>query len=399
MSASPRIAVIGGGIIGLAVGWTLLGRGYQVTLLEKEDRLAAHQTGHNSGVIHAGIYYRPGSAKARTCVRGVRMMLQFCREHDIPHRVCGKVVVATDESERPALRELHRRGTENGVPDIAMISADRLAEIEPHARGVEALHVPSTGIVNYTMVADKLAELLRSAGGEIHTSTRVVGIRTDAERLVVETTNNPVSADYLVSCAGLYSDRVAALDGPVPAHIVPFRGEYYRLAAERTHLARGLIYPVPDPRFPFLGPHLTPKMDGTVEAGPNAVLALRREGYRRGQLHLGELSSTAFYPGFWRMAARYWRTGITETYRSWSKGAFTRALQKLVPDVKTDDLRPGGSGVRAQALDRSGQLLDDFLLVERDRSLHVCNAPSPAATASLVIAEEIVDRIAARLGS
>ncbi len=397
MSRPPHIAVIGGGILGLAVARSLLTRGYRVAVLEKEDRLAVHQTGHNSGVIHAGIYYRPGSAKARTCVRGVGLMLQFCREHDIPHQVCGKLVVATDHSERPALHELHRRGVANGVRELSLVGAERLAEIEPHVSGVEALHVPTTAIVDYTAVAQKLTELLRSGGAEVHTGTRVVGIRAESNQLVVESTRSPLRADYLVSCAGLYSDRVAALDGAAPARIIPFRGEYYELVPERSDLVRGLIYPVPDPRFPFLGPHFTRKVDGTVEAGPNAVLALRREGYRKGALHLGELASTVFFPGFWRMAGRYWRTGLAEVYRSWSKRAFTRALQKLIPHLRMEDLVPGGAGVRAQALDRGGRLLDDFLLVERDRSLHVCNAPSPAATASLAIAEEIADRVTARV--
>ena len=397
MARPSHIAVIGGGILGLAVGRNLVARGHRITLLEKEDRLAAHQTGHNSGVIHAGIYYRPGSAKARICVQGVKMMLEFCRAHDIPHQICGKVIVAVTDDERPALQELHRRAAANGVPDVLLIGPERLREIEPNVRGVEALHVASTGIVDYSLVADTLGRRLQAEGGEIHTQTTVTGIRHDGSQVVVETSSNPFHVDYVISCAGLYADRIAALDGGAPARIVPFRGEYYELIPERSDLVKGLIYPVPDPRFPFLGPHFTKKVDGTVEAGPNAVLALRREGYRKGQFHLGELAATLLYPGFWRMAARYWRTAIAEIHRSWSKAAFTRSLQRLVPDIRPQDLRPGGAGVRAQALDPNGQLLDDFLLVERPRSLHVCNAPSPAATASLAIAEEIAEKVAANV--
>jgi L-2-hydroxyglutarate oxidase LhgO len=401
LGGSFDVAVVGGGIVGLATAYQLLCAqpGLGLVLLEKEDGLARHQTGRNSGVIHSGIYYRPGSVKARTCVEGSRRMKEFCGAHGIRFETCGKVVVATEESEVPALEELHRRGAANGVPGLAMIGPERIREIEPHAAGIRALHVPGAAIVDYAEVARKLGDLVTAMGGEILTGARVEDIRTEPEGLTVESSRGAVRCRYLIGCAGLHSDRLARREGAeVTARIVPFRGEYYEIVPGRSELVRGLIYPVPDPRFPFLGVHFTRKVNGGVEAGPNAVLALRREGYRKSQVHPRDLAEVLTYGGFWRMAARYWRTGIAELYRSFVKGAFVRALQKLVPDIRAEDLRPGGAGVRAQALAPDGKLVDDFVILERPRALHVVNAPSPAATASLAIGEEIASAAAKRFG-
>lgn len=395
MTQTFDIAIVGGGIVGLATArrFTEAHPGLGVVLLEKEDRFGAHQTGHNSGVIHSGLYYKPGSAKARTCVRGSELMKQFCHDHAIRFELCGKVVVATGEQELPSLEELFRRGTANGVPDLAVIGPERLREIEPHATGLRALHVPHAGIIDYVDVANKLAELTTRAGADVRLGARVLAIHEDAGHNVLETSGGPVRARYLVTCAGLHSDRVARMEGGDPqAKIVPFRGEYYELVPERCQLVKGLIYPVPDARFPFLGVHFTRMVKGGVEAGPNAVLAFRREGYKKHQVSLRDLTETLLYPGFWRLAARYWRTGCDEMVRSFSKRAFVAALQHLVPELREADVHPAGSGVRAQALARNGQMVDDFLIVERPRALHVCNAPSPAATASLAIAEEIVSK-------
>jgi L-2-hydroxyglutarate oxidase LhgO len=326
-------------------------------------------------------------------------MKEFCGAHGIRFETCGKVVVATEESEVPALEELHRRGAANGVPGLAMIGPERIREIEPHAAGIRALHVPGAAIVDYAEVARKLGDLVTAMGGEILTGARVEDIRTEPEGLTVESSRGAVRCRYLIGCAGLHSDRLARREGAeVTARIVPFRGEYYEIVPGRSELVRGLIYPVPDPRFPFLGVHFTRKVNGGVEAGPNAVLALRREGYRKSQVHPRDLAEVLTYGGFWRMAARYWRTGIAELYRSFVKGAFVRALQKLVPDIRAEDLRPGGAGVRAQALAPDGKLVDDFVILERPRALHVVNAPSPAATASLAIGEEIASAAAKRFG-
>lgn len=393
------LAVVGGGLVGLAVAHELLARHprLRVVLLEKESRVAAHQSGHNSGVVHSGLYYVPGSAKARTAVLGAERMKRFCAEHGVRLETCGKVVVATAEHELPALAELHRRGTANGVPGLAEIGRERLREIEPEAAGIRALHVPGAAIVDYREVAAKLAERIAAAGGEVRLGAEVVGVRHLPRDVVLRTTAGELSARAVVGCAGLHSDRLVALEGGrPPARIAPFRGEYYELVAERRHLVRGLIYPVPDPRYPFLGVHFTRMVGGGVEAGPNAVLALAREGYRRRDVDARDVAELAAFPGFWRMAARHWRTGLAEQWRSLSKAAFVAALRRLVPAIAPADLVRGGSGVRAQALLPSGGFVDDFLIVERPRALHVCNAPSPAATASLVIAEEVVRRAAAR---
>jgi (S)-2-hydroxyglutarate dehydrogenase len=387
------VAIIGGGIVGLAVALEITQRfpHLRLLLLEKEDRVGQHQSSHNSGVIHSGVYYKPGSLKARLCVEGAQAMVEFCRGHGIPHQVCGKVIVATQEEEFPRLDELLRRGTANGLTGLRLIGNDELHQIEPHASGLRALLVPSTGITDYLAVCGKYAELVSAQGGTILTSTAVTGLKRRGDEIVAETAEGAFSAAFLINCAGLFSDRISRMAGDEPqVMIVPFRGEYYHLIPERSSLVRSLIYPVPDPRFPFLGVHFTRRTNGTVDAGPNAVLALRREGYRRTDFNLRDLASSLAFPGFWRMAARHWRSGLDEFHRSFSKPAFVLALQRLVPELREEDLIPGGSGVRAQALRRDGTLVDDFQFVPSGKILHVLNVPSPAATASLVIGRTIV---------
>jgi L-2-hydroxyglutarate oxidase LhgO len=389
-----ELVIVGGGIVGLATALQSLRKkpGLRVTVLEKEPVFARHQTGHNSGVIHSGIYYKPGSLKARNCVAGAARMVEFCRELSIPYDICGKVVVATDESERAGLDELMRRGTANGVPGLRMICMEELKEIEPHCAGIAAMQVPGTGIVDYKKVAAKYAELIQQLGGQLMTSCEVRGIVKGSNEIVLETTRGAIKAARVINCAGLQSDRILKLTGEArPYQIVPFRGEYYEIVPSRRELVRSLIYPVADPRFPFLGVHFTRRINGGIEAGPNAVLALKREGYKKTDFNLRDAAETAVFPGFWRMTAKYWRSGVEEYYRSLNKSAFTRALQKLVPEIQSSDLEPAGAGVRAQALDRSGKLLDDFVIVRSDRIIHVCNVPSPAATASLVIGEQIAE--------
>ncbi len=392
------LVIVGGGIVGLATALAATERlpALRVAVLEKEDRVAAHQTGHNSGVIHSGIYYKPGSVKARTCVEGAAAMIAFCREHAIPHQICGKLIVATSEDELPRLEELRRRGEANGVAGLAMVGPEQLRELEPHAAGMRALHVPGTGITDYERVAQKYAEIIAERGAQVRTGTKVTGLRREAETTVVETTRGEVRSRFLINCAGLHSDQISRMAGATAnARIVPFRGEYYTLANERQDLVRGLIYPVADPALPFLGVHFTRRIGGGVEAGPNAVLAFKREGYRKSSFNLRDTLGTLLFPGFWRMAAKYWRSGLGEFYRSFSRRAFTRALQRLVPEVRQSDLAPGGAGVRAQALDRKGHLLDDFCFLPGERLVHVVNVPSPAATASLPIGRAIVDIAAA----
>src|SRR5262245_34357451 len=388
------LVIIGGGIVGLATGLQTIRKQPRIRLavLEKEAEIARHQSGHNSGVIHSGIYYKPGSLKAKNCVTGAAQMVEFCREHSIPFEICGKVVVATDESERAGLAELKRRGTANGVPGLTMIGPDQLREIEPNCTGIAAMHVPGTGITDYAQVARKYAQLIQNGGGQILTTCEVRGISRNTGDIVLESTRGAIKASRIINCAGLYSDRIMRLAGEQSAlRIVPFRGEYYEIVPARRHLVHNLIYPVADPRFPFLGVHFTRRINGGIEAGPNAVLALKREGYRKTDFNFRDAVETAVFPGFWRMAVKYWRSGVGEYYRSLSKQAFTRALQKLVPDIQAADLEPAGAGVRAQALDRSGRLLDDFVIVRSKQMIHVCNVPSPAATASLVIGQQIVE--------
>jgi L-2-hydroxyglutarate oxidase len=388
-------AIVGGGIIGLATALALVRRGWsRLVVLEAEGDIAQHQTGHNSGVIHSGLYYKPGSHKARDCVAGREAMYRFCEEHGIPHRRCGKVVVATEERELPALEELARRGVANGLEGLRRLSAGELREHEPHVAGVAGLYVAQTGIVDYTAVARKYAELIRQAGGEVRVNAKVIGVRRLPGELAIQTSAGDVVAQHLINCGGLQSDRIARLCGLDPGlQIVPFRGEYYELAPAKRDLVRWLIYPVPDPRFPFLGVHFTRTVHGTVEAGPNAVLAFRREGYNRWQVSPRDLAELLRYRGFWRMAGKYWRMGMEEMARSFSKRAFLRALRRLIPELREEDIRPFGSGVRAQAVEPSGALVDDFRFVVGQRMIHVLNAPSPAATASLSIGATIADKL------
>ncbi len=386
------IAIIGAGIVGLATAMDLITcrPDLRLIVLEKEGSVAAHQTGHNSGVIHAGLYYRPGSLKAQMAVEGAKRMVAFCQEHNLPHELCGKVVVATREEELPRLQELYRRGSTNGVPGLVRITAAEIAEHEPHTTGIEGLWSPNTGIVDYLAVTRRYAEIVTDGGGELRLNARVMGISQAPDELVLETTRGEVHTRTLINCAGLQCDTIAKMMGSTQGvRIVPFRGEYYKLAPASQHLVRGLIYPVPDPRFPFLGVHFTKKIDGSVEAGPNAVLAFAREGYKKTDISLGYLLGLLAFPGFWVMAASYWRMGLGEMVRSWNKRAFVNALRTLLPELSTDDVIPGGAGIRAQAMDKRGHLLDDFSIIESSRAIHVLNAPSPAATASIVIGETI----------
>jgi L-2-hydroxyglutarate oxidase LhgO len=391
-----EVVVIGGGIIGLAAARELLLRrpGLRIVILEKEDELGQHQTGHNSGVLHSGIYYAPGSLKAQACVAGKASLERYCRERGIPFETCGKVIVALDEKELPRLEELHRRGIANGVPDLERIGPERLGEIEPHVRGVAALWSPSTGIIDFSKVADAYAAEVRAAGGEIRTRSRVVGIWTRGHSTVLETTQGDVRARRVVACAGLHADRVAALCG-APRHprIVPFRGDYYVLREERRSLVRNLIYPVPDPAFPFLGVHFTRRHDGEIWLGPNAVLAFAREGYRRTDLVPGDLLEALRFGGFRRLATKYWRVGAAEMWRDYRKEAFLTSLRVYMPELEATDLLVGPSGVRAQALAEDGSLVDDFVVNRVGGVLHVRNAPSPAATSSLAIGRMIADSV------
>lgn len=393
------VVIIGGGIVGLATAWQL-GRRFpdaRLVVLEKEADLGHHQTGHNSGVLHSGIYYKPGSLKAENCRQGKLAMEEFCRQHDVPYEICGKVIVAIDESELPALRNIYDRGQANGVR-CEMISRERLAELEPHAAGIAAIHVPETGIVNYRIVCARLADEIRAAGGTVLNNARVTGMRNEASGVAVLSTQGDFLATQVVNCAGLQCDRVATLGGQRPAaKIVPFRGEYYELRPEVHHFCRNLIYPVPDPSFPFLGVHFTRMIDGSVECGPNAVLAFAREGYRRRDVNLRDLTESLSYPGFIKLAAKYWKTGLGEMWRSASKGAFVKALQRLLPEIRAEHLLPAPAGVRAQAVYADGQMVDDFLIVAGDRLVTVNNAPSPAATSSLNIGRMIVDQLAERM--
>ena len=388
--------VIGGGIVGLSTARALLERhpGARLLLLEKEGGWARHQTGHNSGVIHSGIYYKPGSYKARFCREGARALVEFCRERGIEYEICGKVIVATEPGELPLLDALYERGLKNGL-EVEKIGPGDLKELEPHASGLAAIRVPSTGIVDFKKVAEAFAALVREKGGELRTGTRVEDISERGREVVVRTNKGAFHARALVNCAGLYSDRVARLCGVEPgAKIVPFRGEYYELRPEKRYLVKNLIYPVPNPNFPFLGVHFTRSIDGIVEAGPNAVLGLAREGYKKTDFDLKDFVEELTYPALWRLARKNWRTGIGEIHRSVSKKAFVRGLKKLVPEVEEGDVVPISAGVRAQALKEDGAMVDDFLISEGENSVHVLNAPSPAATASIPIGQEIARRIA-----
>jgi len=394
------VIIIGGGAVGLGVALEITRRfpRQRLLLLEKEERVAFHQSGHNSGVIHSGVYYKPGSLKAKLCVTGAAAMVEFCREHGIPHNVCGKVIVATQEDELPRLEELKKRGEANGLTGLRLIGLEELREIEPHATGLQALVVPSTGVTDYALVCEKYAELVQAAGGTVLTSAGAGAIKRTSTEITVETSKGAFTTRALINCAGLHSDRISRMAGDDPnVMIVPFRGEYYDLIPERASLVRALIYPVPDPRFPFLGVHFTRRITGKVDAGPNAILALAREGYRHSDINMPDLAASLTFSGFWKMAAKHWRNGLGEWHRSLWKPAFVRALQRLLPEVTEKDFVPGGSGVRAQALKPDGALVDDFQFVPSGKVLHVLNVPSPAATASLMIGKTIVDMAAASL--
>lgn len=393
------VAIVGAGIVGLATAYRLQERfpDRKIVILEKERGVAQHQTGHNSGVLHSGIYYRPGSLRAQNCREGKLAMEAFCEREKIPFERCGKVIVAVSNDEIPQLEKIYERGQANGVR-CEMIDAERLREIEPHAAGIRAIHVPEAGIVDYRQVCDRLAERVVEAGATLMTSARVNGMFRREGRMVVETTAGEVEARLVVNCAGLFSDRVTWLSGQRPdAQIIPFRGEYFELKPSAHHLCRGLIYPVPDPNFPFLGVHFTRMIHGGVECGPNAVLAFKREGYYKTSFSLIDTLESLTYSGFLRLAWKHWRMGLNEMWRSVSKAAFVTALQRLVPEVRSEHLVTAPAGVRAQALSRDGSLIDDFLIVENDLVINVCNAPSPAATASLNVGKLVVEKIAAHL--
>ena len=398
MASQYDLTIIGGGILGLATALKV-GAAHpsiRLLILEKEAAIARHQTGNNSGVIHSGLYYRPGSLKARSCVAGRKELMAFCDKSGVPYEICGKVVVATSEEELPRLDDLHRRGQSNGLQGLEIIGPERLKEIEPHAIGIKGLYVPETGIIDYRKVADAYANKVRDANGDIRLSQRVVGILDRPSEIVLQTSGGDYRTKYLINCCGLHSDLIAkmmpAASGEKEEHrIIPFRGEYYKIAPEREFLVRNLIYPVPDPTFPFLGVHFTRMAKGGVEAGPNAVFAYAREGYRHTNINLGDLWQTVSFKGFWAMTGKYWRTGFGELYRSLSKSAFVHALQKLLPEIRESDLVAGGAGVRAQAVSASGALVDDFVIKQSRNAIHVLNAPSPGATASLAIGQQICE--------
>lgn len=387
------VIIIGGGIIGLTTAYTILKKHPKTKLLilEKEADAAQHQTGHNSGVIHSGIYYKPGSKKATTCREGIRLLKDFCTKRAIPYEICGKVIVATDETELPKLYDLYERGKANGIGGLSLIDVEQLEELEPHVSGIRAIHCPETGIVEYKQVAEALKNEIITLGGHIIFSSNVKDIQSDSKEITVLTNLEKYRCKNLINCGGLYTDKIAASSSAEPdMKIIPFRGEYYTLTLQSRYLVNNLIYPVPDPKFPFLGVHFTRRLNGEIEAGPNAVLAFAREGYHKTDINLPELMETLTYPAFWKMVKHYWKTGLGEMVRSFSKKAFVTALQKLIPEITSENLSPGGSGVRAQALSSAGKLLDDFHIIQNEHAIHVLNAPSPAATASFAIAKEIV---------
>jgi L-2-hydroxyglutarate oxidase len=387
--------IIGGGIVGLSTAMAL-GRQHpqaRIAVCEKEPRWAAHQTGNNSGVIHAGVYYKPGSLKAKFARAGSRSMVEFCREHGIAHEVCGKLIVATAQGELERLEGLYQRALANGL-DAQKVGPAQIREREPHVQALAGFFVPTTGIVNYTQVTEAYARIVAGQGGELHLNTKVLSVDARGDMVTVETSKGTMRAGYLINCAGLHSDRVAALAGArTGMKIIPFRGEYYELVPERRHLVKGLIYPVPNPNFPFLGVHFTRMIDGTVHAGPNAVLALKREGYKKTDINLGDLGEVLSYPAFWKLAGKYMDEGLKEMIRSASKAMFVRSMRAIIPEISAKDVVPTHAGVRAQALMHDGTLMDDFVIVNEGRSIHVCNAPSPAATASIEIGKAIVERV------
>jgi (S)-2-hydroxyglutarate dehydrogenase len=389
------VVIIGGGIVGLATGLKIKNARpeLKIAVLEKEDQLAKHQTGNNSGVIHSGLYYKPGSLKSTNCINGYHALIQFCEEEKIPFEITGKVVVATREEQKPLLKTLLDRGLQNGLGGTRSITLEELKEYEPHCAGVAAIHVPQTGIVDYFQVALAYGRKIIQKGGEIFLNHKVLAINHKDGINYIETSSKTFESKLVINCAGLYSDKVARMNDSTidDVKIIPFRGEYYKLKKEKEFLVKNLIYPVPDPNFPFLGVHFTRMMKGGVEAGPNAVLAFQREGYKKSQINLGELAETLAWPGFQKVAGKYWKTGFGELYRSFSKAAFTKALQELIPEIQESDLEDGGAGVRAQACDRTGGLLDDFAIRESQYAINVLNAPSPAATSSLSIGETVAN--------
>jgi (S)-2-hydroxyglutarate dehydrogenase len=395
------VVVIGGGIVGLATALNLKKArpSLRLLLIEKENSLAAHQTGHNSGVIHSGLYYKPGSLKAQNCIEGYHMLIDFCNENNIKYELCGKIVVATREDQIPSLETLFERGIQNGLKGLEMLNKEQMRAIEPHVAGIAGIKVPQTGIINYTTVSEKYAENIKNLGGEIRLGEKVSSISEINNVSTVVTNKGSYDTTLVINCAGLYSDKVAQFTEKekVKVRIIPFRGEYYEIKPEKQYLVKHLIYPVPDPNFPFLGVHFTRMVDGGVEAGPNAVLAFRREGYKKLSVDFTEFGETLAWPGFRKVAAKYWKTGLGEYYRSFSKSAFTKALQALIPEIKEDDLVPGGAGVRAQACDYDGGLLDDFAIIENRQAINVLNAPSPAATSSLSIGKTVAEMALKRL--
>lgn len=389
------VVIVGGGIVGLATGLKIQKArpDLKIAILEKEDQLAKHQTGNNSGVIHSGLYYKPGSLKATNCINGYNELIQFCEEEKIPYEITGKVVVATREAQKPLLKTLFERGLQNGLEGTRYITLEELKGYEPHCAGVAAIHVPQTGIVDYFQVALAYGRKILQNGGQIFMNHKVLKINQKDGINYIETANKTFESKLVINCAGLYSDKVAQMNDTSAndVKIIPFRGEYFKLKKEKEYLVKNLIYPVPDPNFPFLGVHFTRMKKGGVEAGPNAVLAFRREGYKKSQINLGELAETLAWPGFQKVASKYWKTGFGELYRSFSKAAFTKALQELIPEIQESDLVEGGAGVRAQACDRTGGLLDDFAIRESQYAINVLNAPSPAATSSLSIGGTIAE--------
>ena len=394
------IIIIGGGIVGLATALKSLEKRptSKLLLIEKEAELSSHQTGNNSGVIHSGIYYKPGSLKAINCRKGYKQLIDFCDQEGIDYELCGKVIFATNESQLPALENLFERGNQNGLNGLKNLSKEELREIEPHVNGIKGIKVPETGIIDFKEVSLKYGEKIKDLGGEIRTDEKVLKIVTKGKTVTVITNKSTYESKLLVNCAGLYSDKVAKMTGQkIDVKIVPFRGEYYKIKKEKQYLVNHLIYPVPDPAFPFLGVHFTRMIKGGIEAGPNAVMAFAREGYKKLHINLPELADTLLWPGFQKVASKYWKIGFGEMYRSFSKSAFTRALQQLIPDIQKDDLETGGAGIRAQACERNGGLSDDFLIYENEIAVNVCNAPSPAATSSLAIGDTVSDLVTKRL--
>jgi L-2-hydroxyglutarate oxidase len=388
-------AIIGGGIVGLSTGMAIYQRfpNAKVVVIEKESGVAKHQTGHNSGVIHSGIYYKPGSFKARFARQGNKSMREFCETNGIEHDICGKVIVATKQEEIPLLENLYKRGIDNGL-SVNRIGSDELNEIEPHVKGLGAIRVPMAGIVNYRQVSEKFAEIIKGNGGEIQLNTKVEKIHEEVDQVTIETTRGTIKTKMVINCAGLHSDRMAAAAGyKTDMKIVPFRGEYYKLKPEKRYLVKNLIYPVPNPKFPFLGVHFTRMISGEVDAGPNAVLGFKREGYKKTDFNAKDLIESLSFPGLWKMAGKFAKEGLDEYVRSFSKKQFTRSLQELIPEIQEDDLIPAPAGVRAQALKHDGNMVDDFHIIMGKCSIHVCNAPSPAATASIEIGKEVVRRI------